>query len=591
MDLPGAALSRSDLEELARSGISTEVAEQAMLRRVDTFDGAQIVGRNGNADYAGIAIPYIWPGDDHVREYRLRRDKPEMEQGKDGRFKERNKYLSPPGRGNMLYLPPGIAAEWLHAASIPVILVEGEKKSLALWGLAWRALGDAAERPVFLPLALPGVWNWRGTVGKTEGPDGGRRDVKGPIPDLDRITWTNRLVTIIFDANVHSDESVQIARKMLATELRQRGALVRFVDIPQEAGVNGVDDLVGTWGPDRVLNHITTTEYDPQKTLAASRVDIDAIGSVRSFSSKGIEFVIDGLIACSAVSVLTGDAGAGKSTFVTSMAGHVAVGETFLGRLCSQRKVLILDRENALPIVDERVARLGIQDGGDLKIWGGWQIEEAPEPGSLVIVDWVTECDPKPLIIVDSLIAFLDGDENNASEVRTFMRQLRQLADLGAAVVLLHHIGKGETSRDYRGSSDIKASADVCYSLTNLGEGQLERLRLKAFKTRFTVERDLILHYIEGRFQSDERPNAVNRTVTEQLYQLLRQNPAIRKTKFEELAAARGLGRDRGRRFLDDGLISGKVRQVKGDKNSNDVPSMRGLQFAGKFLFADEPAN
>jgi hypothetical protein len=36
------------------------------------------------------------------------------------------------------------------------------------------------------------------------------------------------------------------------------------------------------------------------------------------------------------------------------------------------RPMLVLDRENPLPVVVERFARLGIQDGENFKVWGGW---------------------------------------------------------------------------------------------------------------------------------------------------------------------------------------------------------------------------
>lgn len=303
-------------------------------------------------------------------------------------------------------------------------------------------------------------------------------------------------------------------------------------------------------------------------TDAKCRVKIDEIPSVHSVSSAGIEFIIPGLIASSAVTAITGDAGAGKTTFATALAGCVACGTEFLGRESLQRPVLILDRENTAPIVQERLTRLRIQDGSGLRIWGGWLPDEAPEPGASVILEWVDRCNPKPLIIVDSLIAFLDGDENDAQVVRAFMQQLRNLADAGAAVVVLHHSGKGESSRKYRGSSDFKASIDVGYTLANLGGRELDRLRLEAFKTRFTVTADLILHYADGCFLSDERPNSVSRTVTEQLTDLLRQNPGIRSTDFEALAGERGLGRDRGRQFLRDGVSIGSIRQTGGPKNS-----------------------
>ena len=64
------------------------------------------------------------------------------------------------------------------------MITEGEFKTLALW----RAANHGSRvQPRFLPVGVSGVYNWRGTIGKTVGPDGSRMDVKGPIPDLDWI--------------------------------------------------------------------------------------------------------------------------------------------------------------------------------------------------------------------------------------------------------------------------------------------------------------------------------------------------------------------------------------------------------------------
>ena len=133
----------------------------ACLRRVDSFTGSQLVGRRGG-DYAGIAIPYFSPGRASVREYRLRRDHPDLELDPTGQMKVRQKYLSPPGRGNMLYLPPGAEAA-LSDVDRFVLITEGEFKTLALCRLArWNAQGGAR----FLPVGIAGVFNWRGTIGK-----------------------------------------------------------------------------------------------------------------------------------------------------------------------------------------------------------------------------------------------------------------------------------------------------------------------------------------------------------------------------------------------------------------------------------------
>jgi hypothetical protein len=68
------------------------------------------------------------------------------------------------------------------------------------------------------------VWNWRGTVGKAPGPNSDRRDVKGVIPDFDLVFWEGRHVIITFDADADKNEQVEIARSLLARELRTLGA-------------------------------------------------------------------------------------------------------------------------------------------------------------------------------------------------------------------------------------------------------------------------------------------------------------------------------------------------------------------------------
>ena len=74
----GSDLTLSDYAELEARWIDSALAVQAGLRRVDSLTGAEIVGRK-SGNYAGIVIPYFHPGTDQLREYRLRRDHPDLE--------------------------------------------------------------------------------------------------------------------------------------------------------------------------------------------------------------------------------------------------------------------------------------------------------------------------------------------------------------------------------------------------------------------------------------------------------------------------------------------------------------------------------
>ncbi len=78
--------------------------------------------------------------------------------------------------------------------------------------------------------------------------------MKGPIVDLSRIEWNDRKAFIVFDMNVHTNESVKWARKGIAKELATRSAEVKFVNLPEDCGANGIDDLLPIWGPARVLD-------------------------------------------------------------------------------------------------------------------------------------------------------------------------------------------------------------------------------------------------------------------------------------------------------------------------------------------------
>jgi hypothetical protein len=187
----------------------------------------------------------------------LRRDRPDHEYDFSGNLKTRQKYLSPPGRSNMLYVVPGVEPELLRDANIPVVITEGEFKALALRRLATHG---SPPQPRFLPLGLSGVYNWRGTVGKTVGPDGSRLDVKGTIPDLDWVAWQGRKVVIAYDSDIVTKDLVRIARSELAAHLRGRGALVGFLEWDVAKG-KGIDDHLAIVGPDAGIDEIAHVDF------------------------------------------------------------------------------------------------------------------------------------------------------------------------------------------------------------------------------------------------------------------------------------------------------------------------------------------
>ena len=110
----GSDLTSEDLADLEARWIDPRLALQAGLRRVDSLTGGEIVGRKGG-NHAGIVIPYFHPGSDRVREYRLRRDHPELEYDSAGNLLRRlastNVTSLDPNKGDVMFtadhLTPG----------------------------------------------------------------------------------------------------------------------------------------------------------------------------------------------------------------------------------------------------------------------------------------------------------------------------------------------------------------------------------------------------------------------------------------------------------------------------------------------------
>jgi predicted P-loop ATPase len=247
----GRPLTTDDYRALSARWIDRKHADDAMLSRVSSFEGSELLG-NRRGDCAGLLIPYLTPGESNLHSYRIRRDNPEVENGK-----PKAKYLAPPGAGNRVYFPRCFGPEALADTSLDIVITEGEFKAIALACLA----RHNATATRFLPLGIPGVWNWRGTIGKVTNAKGARVDEKGVVSDFERIAWGGRRVVIAFDADAATKPDVRAARWQLSRELRSRGALVGFLEWDIAHG-KGVDDWLGSRGPEEVLAALADVDFN-----------------------------------------------------------------------------------------------------------------------------------------------------------------------------------------------------------------------------------------------------------------------------------------------------------------------------------------
>jgi len=228
----------ADMATLTHLGIDPDLVQRAGVERVTDAEARDKWGFkvSRSMNLSGLVFPYYDPLTGRRHTARIRRDKPEVEDGKPKR-----KYLSPYGDRRCLYLVPG-CGELIHDATVPLVLVEAEKSALALTSWAKRM-----DRRI-LPVACGGAWSWRGRIGRTETSAGERVDEIGPLPELIRLCTQGRKVIILFDSNARGNTQVQSARSALARTIAKQKSHALIADLPGGSDINGPDDFIAVRG-------------------------------------------------------------------------------------------------------------------------------------------------------------------------------------------------------------------------------------------------------------------------------------------------------------------------------------------------------
>lgn len=239
---PASKLVASYRSKLRESGIPIRAAEATYGFRLLDARKAKALAPNVG-DRGGFVIPYFdAAGKPVAGMWRFRYLDPPA--GLDARRRKPPKYTQPADTPPVAYFPPepldpdGRPTTWREIAvetAWPVVVTEGELKAIA------------ATRAGFRTLGLGGVWNFRrdGTF----------------LPELDRFSWVDREVFLVFDSDVRTKAPVRAALSTLAKELVDRGALLSEVVLPDLGdGKTGLDDYLVALGPDAFRELLAAAE-------------------------------------------------------------------------------------------------------------------------------------------------------------------------------------------------------------------------------------------------------------------------------------------------------------------------------------------
>jgi len=243
-------LTNDDLTMFNGLGVNPALLDLAKIDRVTDAEAREL-GLTGGGDLAGIIFPYR--SGNETRYFRVRRDHPGV--GEDGKYVA--KYMAPangPDLPRHLYYPP-VSAELLGDKTVPVVLVESEKASLAL--TAWAERTDQH----YVTIAMGGCYGW--SAGKDE-------KTGEKILHTDLQVCRDRRTHILMDSNSATSANVRRARRELAAALSGIGSQIQILDLPSVDGCNGPDDFVGRQG-DQALANL----FDSQLVGAAVLADVE----------------------------------------------------------------------------------------------------------------------------------------------------------------------------------------------------------------------------------------------------------------------------------------------------------------------------
>jgi hypothetical protein len=186
-----------------------------------------------------------------------------------------------------------------------------------------------------------------------------------------------------------------------------------------------------------------------------------------------------GFVDAESVTMFYGDSKVGKSWLAFELGRSIASGSPFLGHfpVVNPGPVLYLDFEMAQAYWEYRWAQLEhckplgrripfhvVTRRNDRRL--GFDPERLP-----LVLKKIRSLNPV-LIVVDTIRAAFDGDENDSNDAEAFVNLCREIgteATPPAAVVLLHHTTRDGTR--FRGSGAFFAAVDAAFGLVRSTDG------------------------------------------------------------------------------------------------------------------------
>ena len=211
-------------------------------------------------------------------------------------------------------------------------------------------------------------------------------------------------------------------------------------------------------------------------------------------------FLVEDAIETPCTGMVFGASGSGKSFFILDIALHCAAGVPWLGKTVKEGPVIYLCGEGR-HAVPRRVAAWKSKHGAIPNgrfLMSNRRVQFDPD----TILDMLCEINKLAamselpvLIVIDTLARALPGecDENSAKDTMAFVDMCDRLqSQYNCAVIIIHHTGHAEGSKNRaRGSSALKGAMDL-EILLDAGRGVIEWMKTKDSEPHLPIKYELV---------------------------------------------------------------------------------------------------
>lgn len=207
--------------------------------------------------------------------------------------------------------------------------------------------------------------------------------------------------------------------------------------------------------------------------------------TAKKLMSRGlpdITWIVQGIIPDRSIGIIGAAPSAYKSFLSLHLVHAVSLGENFLENFeTTESTCAYIDEENGAPMLYKRLQQLKAgyfyrddPENLHLVINGGLKLDNQEDAG--VFLEVIRKLRPR-LVIMDSMVRFLEGEENESTNVRLVFETAKLIREeIGCTVIVLHHITKSSAGGkpdmfSLRGSGDFAALADFIIMLQSGKDG------------------------------------------------------------------------------------------------------------------------